>query len=82
MLGRPFLAAWAVGVDFWPPMLRGPVAAIRMPMLRVSNFKGTSELRQTCYVVLVLIIPVTEAKSWSTQELEIIKVVVGDHHGG
>jgi len=54
----------------------GPVAAIRMPMLRVSNFKGgTPELRQTCYAVLVLILPVTEAKSWSTQELEIIKVV-------
>ncbi|ESW17825.1 hypothetical protein PHAVU_007G271700 [Phaseolus vulgaris] len=54
----------------------GPVAAIRMPMLRVSNFKGgTPELRQTCYAVLVLILPVTEPKSWSTQELEIIKVV-------
>jgi len=54
----------------------GPVAAIRMPMLRVSNFKGgTPELGQTCYAVLVLILPVTEPKSWSTQELEIIKAV-------
>ncbi|KAL2325905.1 hypothetical protein Fmac_024963 [Flemingia macrophylla] len=54
----------------------GPVAAIRMPMLRVCNFKGgTPELRQTCYAILVLILPSTELRSWSFQELEIIKVV-------
>ncbi|XP_010262921.1 PREDICTED: ethylene receptor 2-like [Nelumbo nucifera] len=33
----------------------GAVAAIRMPMLRVSNFKGgTPELIQQCYALLVL----------------------------
>lgn len=54
----------------------GPVAAIRMPMLRVCNFKGgTPELRQLCYAILVLILPVGEPRSWSNQELEIIKVV-------
>ncbi|CAJ1967169.1 unnamed protein product [Sphenostylis stenocarpa] len=54
----------------------GPVAAIRMPMLRVSNFSGgTPEIRETCYAILVLILPVTEHKSWSAQELEIIKGV-------
>ncbi|KAJ1409454.1 Signal transduction response regulator, receiver domain [Sesbania bispinosa] len=54
----------------------GPVAAIRMPMLRVCNFKGgTPELRQTCYAILVLILPIGEPRSWSGQELEIIKVV-------
>ncbi|KAK7344002.1 hypothetical protein VNO77_13188 [Canavalia gladiata] len=54
----------------------GPVAAIRMPMLRVCNFKGgTPELRQTCYAILVLILPTGEPRSWSGQELEIIKVV-------
>ncbi|XP_047177219.1 ethylene receptor 2-like [Vigna umbellata] len=54
----------------------GPVAAIRMPMLRVCNFKGgTPELRQTCYAILVLILPTGEPRSWSNQELEIIKVV-------
>ncbi|KAG4908307.1 hypothetical protein AAZX31_20G188700 [Glycine max] len=57
----------------------GPVAAIRMPMLRVCNFKGgTPELRQACYAILVLILPSgdnQEPRSWSNQELEIIKVV-------
>uniref|UniRef100_I1LCD5 Ethylene receptor n=1 Tax=Glycine max TaxID=3847 RepID=I1LCD5_SOYBN len=57
----------------------GPVAAIRMPMLRVCNFKGgTPELRQACYAILVLILPTgdnQEPRSWSNQELEIIKVV-------
>ncbi|CAL0303184.1 unnamed protein product [Lupinus luteus] len=54
----------------------GPVAAIRMPMLRVCNFKGgTPELTQACYAILVLILPSEEPRSWSNQELEIIKVV-------
>ncbi|MQL05507.1 GAF domain-containing protein, partial [Escherichia coli] len=54
----------------------GPVAAIRMPMLRVCNFKGgTPELTQACYAILVLILPTGEPRSWSNQELEIIKVV-------
>ncbi|KAE9619197.1 hypothetical protein Lal_00047663 [Lupinus albus] len=54
----------------------GPVAAIRMPMLRVCNFKGgTPELTQACYAILVLILPTAELRSWSNQELEIIKVV-------
>ncbi|KAF7837502.1 ethylene receptor 2-like [Senna tora] len=54
----------------------GPVAAIRMPMLRVCNFKGgTPELTQACYAILVLILPSGEPRSWSNYELEIIKVV-------
>ncbi|KAI5399869.1 hypothetical protein KIW84_057088 [Lathyrus oleraceus] len=53
-----------------------PVAAIRMPILRVCNFKGgTPELTQACYAILVLIFPAGEPRSWSNQELEIIKVV-------
>lgn len=54
----------------------GPVAAIRMPMLRVSNFKGgTPEMRQACYAILVLVLPSGQPRSWSSQELEIIEVV-------
>lgn len=53
----------------------GPVAAIRMPMLRVSNFKGgTPELIQACYAILVLVLPSGQPRSWTSQELEIIKV--------
>ncbi|XP_054806126.1 ethylene receptor 2 [Prosopis cineraria] len=52
----------------------GPIAAIRMPMLRVCNFKGgTPEL--TDYAILVLILPGGEPRYWSDYELEIIKVV-------
>uniref|UniRef100_A0A5B6ZPR9 Ethylene receptor n=1 Tax=Davidia involucrata TaxID=16924 RepID=A0A5B6ZPR9_DAVIN len=54
----------------------GPVAAIRMPMLRVRNFKGgTPELIQACYAMLVLVLPGGQARSWSNQELEIVEVV-------
>lgn len=53
----------------------GAVAAIRMPMLRVSNFKGgTPEMIQACYALLVLVLP-SGNRSWTSQDLEIIKVV-------
>ncbi|XAR57385.1 Non-specific serine/threonine protein kinase [Bertholletia excelsa] len=54
----------------------GAVAAIRMPMLRVCNFKGgTPEMIQTCYAILVLVLPGGLGRNWSHQELEIVKVV-------
>lgn len=54
----------------------GPVAAIRMPMLRVCNFKGgTPEHIQACYSILLLVLPGGQLRSWSSQELEIVKVV-------
>ncbi|CAH2068661.1 unnamed protein product [Thlaspi arvense] len=52
----------------------GAVAAIRMPMLRVCNFKGgTPEMIQTCYAILVLVLPGGLGRNWSHQELEIVK---------
>ncbi|GMH07816.1 hypothetical protein Nepgr_009656 [Nepenthes gracilis] len=54
----------------------GCVAAIRMPMLRVSNFKGgTPELVQTCYAILVLVLPNVDSRVWNYHELEIVEVV-------
>ncbi|XP_042484058.1 protein EIN4-like [Macadamia integrifolia] len=56
----------------------GVVAAIRMPMLKVSNFNfkgGTPELIQQCYAMLVLVLPNTPARVWSYHELEIVEVV-------
>ncbi|KZV45734.1 Signal transduction histidine kinase [Dorcoceras hygrometricum] len=54
----------------------GAVAAIRMPMLRVSNFKGgTPEMVPACYAILVLVLPDEPGRSWSNQELEIVEVV-------
>ncbi|KAI3469720.1 hypothetical protein Pfo_026383 [Paulownia fortunei] len=54
----------------------GSVAAIRMPMLRVSNFKGgTPEMVPACYAILVLVLPDGQSRSWSNQELEIVEVV-------
>ncbi|KAH6770015.1 Signal transduction histidine kinase [Perilla frutescens var. hirtella] len=54
----------------------GSVAAIRMPMLRVSNFKGgTPEMVPACYAILVLVLPDGQGRSWSQQELEIVEVV-------
>ncbi|KAL9662845.1 hypothetical protein QQ045_027680 [Rhodiola kirilowii] len=54
----------------------GAVAAIRMPMLQVSNFKGgTPVLIDTCYAILVLVLPSTESRTWTSEELEIVEVV-------
>ncbi|KAJ3706310.1 hypothetical protein LUZ61_010015 [Rhynchospora tenuis] len=54
----------------------GPVAAIRMPMLRVSNFKGgTPEIIQARYAILVLVLPRESYCNWSDQELDIVEVV-------
>ncbi|XP_039063476.1 protein EIN4-like isoform X1 [Hibiscus syriacus] len=54
----------------------GPVAAIRLPMLRICNFKGgTPEQVQTYYSILVCVLPSEQQRSWSNQELEIFKVV-------
>lgn len=54
----------------------GPVAAIRMPMLKASNFKGgTPEIIQANYAILVLVLPRENSRDWSDQELEIVEVV-------
>ncbi|XP_047950494.1 protein EIN4-like [Salvia hispanica] len=54
----------------------GSVAAIRVPMLRVSNFKGgTPEMVPACYAILVLVLPDGKGRTWSKQELEIVEVV-------
>ncbi|XP_010262256.1 PREDICTED: protein EIN4-like isoform X2 [Nelumbo nucifera] len=54
----------------------GAVAAIRMPMLRVANFKGgTPELIPQCYAILVLVLPNTGGRVWTFHELEIVEVV-------
>ena len=58
------------------PSLLGAVAAIRMPMLQVSNFKGgTPELVDTCYAILVLVLPASNSSVWSYHEMEIVDVV-------
>ncbi|XP_074563407.1 ethylene receptor 2-like isoform X1 [Curcuma longa] len=54
----------------------GAVAAIRMPMLKVSNFKGgTPEIIQACYAILVLVPPKNDSRIWSHHELELIEAV-------
>ncbi|URD94193.1 Ethylene receptor [Musa troglodytarum] len=54
----------------------GAVAAIRMPMLKVSDFKrGTPEVLQACYGILVLVLPENDTRVWSHRELELIEVV-------
>ncbi|XP_049354917.1 protein EIN4-like [Solanum verrucosum] len=51
------------------------VAAIRMPLLCASDFKGgTPELVDTRYAILVLVIP-SANDDWSHNEMEIVEVV-------
>ncbi|KAF3647933.1 dehydration-induced protein ERD15 [Capsicum annuum] len=50
------------------------VAAIRIPMLKVSNFRtGTPEIVPRCYAILVLVLPHGSGRFWSNQEMEIVK---------
>ncbi|KAI4338630.1 hypothetical protein MLD38_023665 [Melastoma candidum] len=54
----------------------GPIAAVRMPMLRASNFKGgTPESVDTHYAILVLVLPFANFRHWSYHEMEIVEVV-------
>ncbi|EOA39884.1 hypothetical protein CARUB_v10008561mg [Capsella rubella] len=54
----------------------GPTVGIRVPMLRVCNFKGgTPEAIHMCYAILVCVLPLRLARNWTYQELEIVKVV-------
>ncbi|XP_010475083.1 PREDICTED: ethylene response sensor 2-like [Camelina sativa] len=54
----------------------GPTVGIRVPMLRVCNFKGgTPEAIHMCYAILVCVLPLRLARNWNYQELEIVKVV-------
>nr|QGT40627.1 ethylene response 2 [Tulipa gesneriana] len=54
----------------------GAVAAIRMQILKVSDFKGgTPEVIQASYAILVLVLPKNNSKGWSHHELEIVEVV-------
>ncbi|KAK1362526.1 Ethylene receptor [Heracleum sosnowskyi] len=54
----------------------GTVAAIRIPMLRVCDFKaGTPEIIQACYAILVLVLPSGQLRCWGNQEIEILNAV-------
>ncbi|KAG9454575.1 hypothetical protein H6P81_007479 [Aristolochia fimbriata] len=54
----------------------GPTAAVRMPLLRVSNFKGgTPEFVDAPYALLVLVLPSDGAREWNSHDLELVEVV-------
>ncbi|XP_077238934.1 ethylene receptor 2-like [Tasmannia lanceolata] len=54
----------------------GAAAAVRMPMLRVSNFKaGSPEFVDACYGVLVVVLPKEGNRVWRSYELELVEVV-------
>lgn len=54
----------------------GAVAAIRMPMLHCSNFKGgTPEYVETRYAILVLVLKNGNDRVWGYNEMEIVEVV-------
>lgn len=74
ILGPDSLLAMASSGESGEP---GPVAAIRMPMLGASNFKGGTppELVPTCYAILVCVLPSGQSRTWNNQEIEIVKVV-------
>nr|AER41642.1 ethylene+receptor [Oryza punctata] len=59
------------------PTPSGAVAAIRIPILRVSIYDGggTPEVTEASYAILVLLLPHDAAGGWSSHDLEIVQVV-------
>lgn len=54
----------------------GEMAAIRMPLLHVSNFKGgTPEFVETSFAILVLVLRGGDEGGWTHNEMEIVEVV-------
>ncbi|XP_040381815.1 ethylene receptor 4-like [Oryza brachyantha] len=65
----------ASGSDSLQPT--GATAAIRIPILRVSNYDGggTPEVTEASYAILVLLLPHDAPGGWSSHDLEIVQVV-------
>ncbi|CAL9103057.1 unnamed protein product [Musa acuminata var. zebrina] len=64
---------WPLSVRHVPP----EVAAVRVPLLHLSNFQISdwSELSTKSYAVMVLILPSDSARKWHVHELELVEVV-------
>ncbi len=57
-------------------VLAGAMAAVRLPLLYVSNFKGgTPEVVSASYAILVLVLPGETGRMWTAQEMEMVEVV-------
>lgn len=56
--------------------LVGPMVAVRLPLLRCSNFKGgTPQRLDTLYAVMVLSLPKGTGREWGPSELGIVNAV-------
>lgn len=54
----------------------GPMAAVRLPLLHVSYFKGgTPEVVSASYAILVLVLPGDSGRVWTPHEIEMVEVV-------
>ena len=57
-------------------VLAGAMAAVRLPLLYVSNFKGgTPEVVSASYAILVLVLPGETGRVWTAHEIELVEVV-------
>lgn len=57
-------------------VLAGAMAAVRLPLLFVSNFKGgTPEVVSASYAILVLVLPGETGRVWTAHEIEMVEVV-------
>lgn len=56
--------------------LPGAMAAVRLPLLHVSNFKGgTPEVVSASYAILVLVLPSDSGRQWRPHEIEMVEGV-------
>ncbi|KAG0558831.1 hypothetical protein M758_10G054500 [Ceratodon purpureus] len=56
--------------------LAGAMAAVRLPLLCVSNFKGgTPEVVSASYAILVLMLPGETGRVWTAHEIDLVEVV-------
>lgn len=57
-------------------VVAGPMAAVRLPLLHVSYFKGgTPEVVSASYAILVLVLPGESGRVWTPNEIEMVEVV-------
>ncbi|KAL3684306.1 hypothetical protein R1sor_002328 [Riccia sorocarpa] len=66
----------ALGRESSHRLLSGAMAAVRLPLLHVSSFKGgTPETYHASYAILVLVLPSESGRQWRPHELEMVEVV-------
>ncbi|RWR86127.1 Signal transduction response regulator [Cinnamomum micranthum f. kanehirae] len=76
IVGRKEPVVLRPGSRLWRGGVAGAAAAVRLQMLRVADFKrGTPEVVDARYAVLVLVLRPDVCREWGTAELDLVEAV-------